>query len=477
MRIFKKGRIFLHYFRGEHGCSSPQAYGLTLFMKTRSLYLPIIALLFVLAFAAAGANAQLSGVLVGLITILIAAKIGGDIAIRLKQPEVLGELVVGVLLGNLALFGFSTFDFLKTDSYLAVLSELGVIFLLFEVGLETSIKEMMKVGFSSLLVALLGVIAPFFLGLFCSQYFMPEADLLVHIFVGATLTATSVGITARVLKDMGKIKTDEGKIILGAAVIDDVLGLLVLAIVIGVIKATDAGETMAVSGIVKIVVVAVGFLLGAIVIGTFVSPYLFRFATKLRSHGILLATSLSVCFGLAYLAGLAGLAPIIGAFTAGLILQPVHYKELSSRVAEKEIDELIAPITALLVPIFFVSMGTKVDLTVFALDGILVYAFALSIVAIIGKQVCSLGVLGKGTDKFAVGLGMIPRGEVGLIFAGIGASLTLNGKPVIDSSTFAAVIIMVIVTTMVTPPAIKWRFSGSDSSKGEAGNEAENDCK
>jgi Kef-type K+ transport system membrane component KefB len=426
----------------------------------------LLYLFLLLAFVGAGANTHLSGVLVGLITILIAAKIGGDLALRMKQPEVLGELVVGVILGNLVLLGFDAFSFLKSDEYLEVLSELGVILLLFEVGLETSVREMMKVGLSSLIAAILGVVVPFVLGILCSQFFMPDAHFLVHVFVGATLTATSVGITARVLKDMGKIKTDEGKIILGAAVIDDVLGLLVLAVVTGIISATNSGQTMAVGGIVMIVVTAVGFLLGALVVGAFVSPLLFRFATTLRSHGILLSVSLSICFGLAYLASLVKLAPIVGAFTAGLILEPVHYKELSQRSSDKEIDELIAPIAALLVPIFFVSMGAKVDLRVFALDGVLTYAFALTIVAIIGKQICSLGVVGKGIDRLSVGLGMIPRGEVGLIFAGIGAGLTLNGQPVIDPSTFAAVIIMVVVTTMVTPPAIKWRFAKLDAAKG-----------
>jgi Kef-type K+ transport system membrane component KefB len=431
-------------------------------------FVKIALCLFVLAgFVGASGHGDVSGVLLGLIIVLLAAKIGGDLAIRTRQPEVLGELIVGVLLGNLALANIHVFDFIKTDSYLSVLSELGVILLLFEVGLETSVQEMMKVGISSLLAALLGVVAPFFLGMFCSQYFMPQADILVHVFVGATLTATSVGITARVLKDLGKIKTDEGKIILGAAVIDDVLGLLVLAVVTGIISATNAGTPMDIGGISYIIAVAVGFLAAAIILGNFVSPMLFKVATCLRSHGILLASSLCICFALSYLAGLVKLAPIVGAFTAGLILKPVHYKELSSRAADKEIDELIAPIAALLVPIFFITMGAKVDLTVFAQANILGYAFWLTLAAIIGKQVCSLGVLAKGADKLSVGLGMIPRGEVGLIFAGIGAGLTLQGQPVIDSGTFAAVIIMVIVTTMVTPPAIKWRFGKISASKAE----------
>ena len=214
---------------------------------------------------------------------------------------------------------------------------------------------------------------------------------------------------------------------------------------------------------VKIIVYAFGFLIGAVVLGQFLSPLFFKIATYLRSHGILLATSLTVCFGLSYLSSLVGLAPIVGAFTAGLILDPVHYRDLATRQNNVSIEELIAPITALLVPIFFVIMGARVDITVFQDAEILGYAVALTIAAIIGKQSCALGVLDKSLDRTAIGFGMIPRGEVGLIFAGIGAGLMLNGKPVIDPATFGAVVIMVIVTTMATPPLIKWRFRKSEA--------------
>lgn len=397
-------------------------------------------------------------VLLHLVVILLAAKIGGDIAIRLGQPEVLGELVVGVFLGSLSLVGFDAFETLKSSKAIEILSELGVILLLFEVGLETNVKEMTKVGPSALIVALLGVIAPFFLGWGIAALFVPEANQLVHIFVGATLTATSVGITARVLKDIGKIQTPEAKIILGAAVIDDVLGLLTLAVVAGIISSANTGEALEVSSLVLIVVKAFGFLAGAVLIGQKLSPLLFKCATYLRSHGMLLATSLCVCFGLAWLSAEAGLAPIVGSFTAGLILDPVHYRDLATRQNNVTIEELIAPITALLVPIFFVIMGARVDITVFKDPSILGFALALTIAAIIGKQVCSLGVLDKSVDKVVVGLGMVPRGEVGLIFVGIGAGLVLDGQPVVDPATFGAVVIMVIVTTMVTPPLIKWKF-------------------
>ena len=409
-------------------------------------------------------------VLLSLFIILLAAKIGGDLAIRIGQPEVLGELCVGLLLGNLTLIGITVFDYIPSDNALTILSELGVILLLFEVGLETSVSEMTKVGVSSLIVALLGVFAPFLLGVGISYLFLPDANILVHVFIGATLTATSVGITARVLKDLGKVQTKESKIILGAAVIDDVLGLITLAVVVGLIQSANSGVPLSMMSIAKIITYAFGFLFVAIILGRFVSPFSFKLATFLRSHGILLVTSLLICFGLSYLASLVGLAPIVGAFTAGLILEPIHYEELTSRYKEKEIDELIAPITTLLVPIFFVVMGASVDLSVLFSGNIIVFALVLSIVAIIGKQVCSFGVVEKGVDKISVGLGMIPRGEVGLIFAGIGKGLSINGVDVVDSATFGAVVIMVIVTTVVTPPLIKWRFAkiGQDNQDVEA---------
>ncbi len=428
--------------------------------------LPYIITLFVLlllpnlAFASSGGDhAFVTPLLTGLILIILGAKIGGDIALRLGQPAVLGELTLGLILGNLVYFGIGTFEFLKSDTSFSILSELGVILLLFQVGLETNIGEMKKVGTSALLAAILGVVVPFFLGYFVSSYFMPESEFLVHVFVGATLTATSVGITARVLKDLGKIQTQEGQVILGAAVIDDVLGLLTLAVVTGLIASVNSGQEFEIFSLVKTIGLAVGFLVAAIVFGRMVAPKLFSFATKLHSEGLLLASSLFICFGLSLLAGLAGLAPIVGAFTAGLILDPIQYQRLKDRTGEAHIEDLIAPISSLLVPIFFVVMGAKVDMGVFANLDLVTYALCLTLAAIIGKQICGLGVVDKRLNKMAVGIGMIPRGEVGLIFVGIGAGLKIHGVPVVNDATFGAVVIMVILTTMVTPPLIKWKFS------------------
>ena len=435
------------------------------YIKHLSFLVPLLLLLELAlpgsVFAAGGEENTVVPVLLSLVVIIFAGRIGGDIAIRFHQPEVLGELVIGVIIGNLSLIGINNFEHLKSDEILLVLSELGVILLLFEVGLETSITEMKKVGFSSLLVAILGVVVPFSLGWAVAAMFMPNASPIAHAFIGATLCATSVGITARVLREMGKLQKKESKIILGAAVIDDVLGLLILAVLTGIINAKNYGEVLDVSQIVKTAFIAIGFLGLSIFFGRIIAPWAFKAASYLRSHGVLLVTCLGVCFGLSYLAALAGLAPIIGAFAAGLILDQVSFKDFESKNGNRKIEELLSPITMLLVPIFFVLMGANVDLRSFFSAEVIGFATVLTIAAIIGKQICSFGVVDKGLDKIVVGIGMIPRGEVGLIFAQIGVSKQLLGEPIFDSSTFGAVVFMVVVTTMITPPLLKWKFGST----------------
>jgi Kef-type K+ transport system membrane component KefB len=398
-------------------------------------------------------------VLVGVAVILIVAKLSGELFERFRQPAVLGELVGGIIIGNLALFGFNALEPLKNHEVIGALAEIGVIILLFEVGLETNLTEMKEVGWSSLLVAVAGVIAPFFLGWGVAAYFLPEEAMLGHIFIGATLCATSVGITARVLKDLGRLQTRESRIILGAAVIDDILGLLILAVVAGSINAASTGTRLSIPSVLVIAAKAIIFLIGAIAAGHYVVPKIFHGAGRFESRGVLLALAIAFCFLLAWVASLAGLAPIVGAFAAGLVLDEAHFKSFRDR-GEHQLDELIRPISAVLVPIFFVLMGLKVNLSAFVKPELLGFAAVLTLVAIIGKQVCSLAVLERGLNRIAVGLGMIPRGEVGLIFAGIGASLTLPNaqginEPVIGPATFGAVVIMVIITTLIAPPALK----------------------
>jgi len=438
-------------------------------------------------------------VLAGIVIILLVAKIGGDLFERMKLPSVLGELTVGILLGNMAfLTGWGGLNFLhpppqidiqqklteieriagsqdlspterasqiaeirteiqplhpyNTGAILKMLAGIGVIILLFEVGLESTVRDMLAVGASSVIVATLGVIAPMLLGYGVGWLLLREEGWQVHLFLGATLCATSVGITARVLKDLGRSQQPEARIVLGAAVIDDVMGLIVLAVVQGVIL---NGSLNALELFV-IVAKSLGFLAGAILLGaTLFARPLFRGALHLRGKGMLIVSALVICFVFSWLANLIGLAPIVGAFAAGLILERAHYHELGQK-EEIELEEALAPIAALLVPIFFVQMGIMVELKSFLDPSVWALAGAITLVAIIGKQVCAFGVLEKGLNRLAVGVGMIPRGEVGLIFAAQGAALrNSEGHAVVSSGTYSAIVVMVILTTMITPPVLK----------------------
>ena len=413
-------------------------------------------------FAAGGEGAghvQLSTVLFALIILLLAAKVGGELFERWNQPSVLGELVMGVVLGNLSLIGITALDPIKTHAGIAFVAEVGVILLLFEVGLESNLDELLAVGASATIVAVLGIVAPVILGYGVSYWFLPDAGWYVHLFVGATLAATSVGITARVLKDIGKMDTKEARIILAAAVVDDVLGLIILAVVSGLVSSIGGGAEISLIVVLTIIGKAVAFLGVAIVVGRKLAGKVLHIGSMARVGGMPVILTVCYCFAVAGLAEVAGLAPIVGAFAAGLVLDKTLYSGYVT-MRKQKIEELIAPISTLLVPVFFVLMGLKVDLQSFGSFSVLQFAACLSVAAILGKQICSLGVLEKGLNRVVVGIGMIPRGEVGLIFAGIGASLTVAGQPVFSSETFSAMVVMVMVTTLATPPLLKAMFVG-----------------
>ena len=395
--------------------------------------------------------------ILSLALILVVAKIGAHFAVAFGQPPVLGELAAGVVLGNLTLAGFHQLDSLRSDVAIDMLSRLGVILLLFQVGLESTVAQMMKVGLSAFMVATLGVIGPFVLGWAVGAWLLPDASVYTHIFLGATLTATSVGITARVLKDLGQADTDEARIILGAAIIDDVQGLVILAVVGGIIASANRGTTLSYGAIGWVVAKATFFLVGSLGLGVYVSRRLFSLASRLNAGGVLLALGLAFCFTLAWLADAIGLAPIVGAFAAGLVLEDLHYRDFTDR-GEHTLHALVEPIASFLVPVFFVVMGARTDLRVFADPAVLGLSLALIAAAIVGKQLSMFGVIGRGIDRLSVGLGMIPRGEVGLIFVNLGLTLTIAGKSLVNQSVFSAVVVMVIVTTLVTPPALKWSF-------------------
>ncbi|HYV85143.1 MAG TPA: cation:proton antiporter [Patescibacteria group bacterium] len=425
--------------------------------------------------AATGAHGDpVAPVLAALAIILVAARLGGDLAARLGQPAVLGELLAGVLLGNLPLLGVSGLGFFTSDPTLDMLARIGVILVLFEVGLESTVGQMLQVGASSLLVAVLGVAAPFALGWLVGAWLLPDAGGYVHAFLGATLCATSVGITARVLQDLGRSQTPEARIILGAAVVDDVLGLVVLTVVSGLVVAADGGGSLSAGAVGLIVGRAALFLVGSLLLGVWLSPGLFRLASRLRTPGVLLAAGLSFCFLLAWLANLTGLAPIVGAFAAGLILEERHDRPFAER-GERRLAEAIHPIVAFLAPVFFVLMGMRTDLRSFVQPGAPALILGLTIAAIAGKQVCGLGVVGRGVDRLSIGFGMVPRGEVGLIFASIGLTLHIGGQAIVGPVTYSAVVAMVILTTLVTPPALKWSLSRSGGSGGARDRRAHQD--
>jgi Kef-type K+ transport system membrane component KefB len=393
-------------------------------------------------------------VLLLLAAVMVGAKLAGEAAERLRLPPVVGELLLGVLIGNLRLFGGPDTAALGADPSLMLLAELGALLLLFQVGLESTPREMMAVGGRALLVAVVGVVTPMALAFALGEVMYPRESWLVHLFLGAMLTATSVGITARVLKDAGVVRTRFARIILGAAVIDDVLGLLVLAVVAGLIQGAASGTQMGAAGLAFIIAKAMAFLVGALVVGSYVTPRLFRSALALRSTGVVQSLSLGLCFALAWLAQQAGLAPIVGAYAAGLVLEEVHFEGQRER-GERPLHETLAPLIAFLVPVFFARMGLLVDLRAFASLTVLQQALALTAVAIAGKLVCGL-VVPRETGRLSVGLGMMPRGEVGLIFAALGTRLFVDGQPVIGPGTYAAAIFMVLMTTLLTPPLLLW---------------------
>ncbi len=395
--------------------------------------------------------------------ILTAAKIGGLAARSLRLPVVLGELFAGVILGNMTYLGLGFFAEIRNDLTLSSLAELGAIILMFEVGVESTVGKLFEVGWNALRVAAVGVVAPFLLGFGVVRLFYPSLTIWVAIFLGATLCATSVGISARVLKDLGKVQSSEGKTILGAAVVDDVLGLVILTVVVALIGSTVTSgleERGLMTGkIIVIVSKALGFLVGGTLLGVLFSKPLYRWAAKLRLQGMLLTLSFTLCFAFAFLAHKFGLAPIIGAFAAGLFLEPEH-SQLFREQEKESLENLLLPLSTIFVPVFFLHVGMQVDVgALFSFDT-LALGLALSIAAFLGKMTCAAGVVSRRVpvDRWSIALGMVPRGEVGLIFAGIGAGLKIGGVPLLHPGLYAAVIVMVFLTTAITPPLLARRL-------------------
>ncbi|HEY1958304.1 MAG TPA: cation:proton antiporter [Polyangiaceae bacterium] len=392
-----------------------------------------------------------------LAVVLVAAKLAGEGASRLKQPPVLGELLAGIALGNLP---WTLGRALGTDASLDLLAQLGVLLLLFQVGIESTVRDLLEVGADAARAAVLGTVGSFAVGFVCARLALPGAGLVAHVFLGASITATSVGITARVFKDLGRTRSLEARTILGAAVLDDVLGLVVLALVTGWVASRGRGEATSLVSLAILLAKTLALLVTAIAVGVRVTPRIFGAAARLRTPGVLLAIGLSFCFLFAWGAGAIGLAPLIGAFAAGLVLEEAHSKRFVAR-GEKPLDELVEPITQFLVPIFFVVMGARVEVAAFAHGRTLALAAALCLAAVLGKLACGLGV--RGTSKLAVASGMMPRGEVTLIFASIGRQTN-----VIDGDAYSAVVLVVVLTTIFTPTALKWSLARAKPTSPEA---------
>jgi Kef-type K+ transport system membrane component KefB len=399
---------------------------------------------------AAEGGAEIARLFLILGAMLVGAKLLGELAERIGQPAVLGELVAGVLLGPSVLAVVPTVG--PAGDVIHVLAELGVVLLLFEIGLETDLREMFRVGPASLSVATVGVAVPFALGILYWVY-LPHASeiatgdrLTQGIFIGATLTATSVGITARVLSDLGRMSSMEARIVIGAAVIDDVLGLVILSVVSGM----AAGASVSVLGISRTLAVAVGFLVVAVVAGRFLLPRLFDYVIRMRVRYVLLVFAFAFALGLSATAALAGSAMIIGAFAAGLVLSGTNQFDI--------IEREVKPVASIFAPIFFVSIGASVDLRLLdpanpAARGTLTIAAVLTALAIVGKVVAGWAAPWTPFRRLVVGVGMVPRGEVGLIFADIG-----RRSGVLAEEVFGAVLLMIMATTFIAPPALKALF-------------------
>jgi Kef-type K+ transport system membrane component KefB len=423
----------------------------------------------------AGAHAAGAGVvgenLLWLALILLSARLFAPLAQKLGFPAVLGELLLGVALGNLSLFGLHYFDSVAKDPIIAFIAELGVIVLLLQIGLETRLADLVRVGGRATAVAAIGIAAPFALGAYLvGPLLLPGQSQNAYLFLGATLAATSVGITGRVFRDLGRLDSAEARIVLGAAVIDDVLGLVILAVVSGLVQAgkVSLGETA------WIIAEAGIFLGGSIWIGRLIAPHSSRWLARLDAGpSMLFAQVLATGLFLAWLAHAIGLAPIIGAFAAGLLFEPMflrHFetprivqeaapllpdgesgkslRSLMEKHARHQHESMIEPIGYFFVPVFFVLTGMQVDLATLADPMLVAIALGVSAAAVAGKLASGLAA-GRGVNGWIVGWGMVPRGEVGLIFAVAGQKLGVLGE-----AMFSIVVVMVILTTLLTPPIL-----------------------
>lgn len=380
--------------------------------------------------AAAGDAGSFEHLLLVLVAVIAATKLFGEVAQRIGQPAVLGELIAGVVLGGSVLGIFN-----PDDAVLHALAELGVLILLFQIGLHTDLRSLAKVGPTALFAGMVGVVLPFVGGVAVSQAMGVET--LPSIVIGAALTATSIGISARVLSDLGQLKTPEGQVVIGAAVFDDVIGLIILSIVAGMVS----GSEVTVASVAKTSGIAVGFVVVAIALGSVAVPPIFRLVERIQVTGALGIIALGFALFLAWLATKEGSAMIIGAFAAGLILHPTPQRQ--------EIEHSATQLGFFFVPIFFASVGASVDLASLITRDALLIGSLLIVVGVVGKVVAGFAPWWFKGNKLLVGVALVPRGEVGLIFAKLGLAAGVLSGP-----RFGALMLMVVVTTFLTPPLL-----------------------
>ena len=388
--------------------------------------------------SAAAQGVDFGQVFTTLALVLIVAKLASELCERVGVPAVLGEIVAGILIGPSAL------GLVEPSDALRILAEVGVIVLLAEVGLEMDLDELRRVGRASFLVAILGVALPMSSGIVAGE--LLGETLNASLFLGAALAATSVGITARVFGDLKALSSTEARIVLGAAVADDVLGLIILTVVTRVV---EQGSIDA-AGLAGTIGLAVGFLVVAGAVGLVVLPRVIKWISARAASPVTVGVvAAGVTFAFSAAASGAKLAPIIGAFVAGTALARTEHHDRISRD--------FAVLGSIFIPVFFMQIGIDTDVTKFFNGHVLIVAGVLSTIAIAGKMFASVGALGTNTDKLVIGIGMVPRGEVGLIFATIGVSVG-----VFTDDLYAVVLLMVLVTTVVTPPLLRWRITRND---------------
>ncbi len=397
--------------------------------------------------ASATEGYDLALILGNLLIIIIVARLAAELAELIKIPAVLGEIIAGIIIGPSALGLIDPIKNLDVANMVLLLGEIGVILLLFQVGLEMDLGEMAKVGKPALLVALIGVLVPFAAGFGVACAFGESGK--ISLFIGAALTATSVGITARVLGDLRALALRESRIVLGAAVADDVLGLIILTVVV---KVVTEGSISA-SVVFETIGLALGFLVITGLLAIYVIPKAFtRIDRVAKSSTTIVAVSFALMLAFSLLANQAKLAFIIGAFMAGLA---VGRSQQHERIAEG-----LNPLGHIFIPVFFASIGINADLDAMFQPSVLALATVLTVVAIIGKLIAGFGIGRSPGDKLLIGIGMIPRGEVGLIFASIGLS-----KGILDDELYGALLLMVLVTTLITPPLLRLKLAKRQESK------------